>query len=88
MKTFINCLRYLNLFFAGTGGAIALSQVPKYFPELLPYWIFLWVVGFLISVALWLPAAVRTQIPNSWYPLIVTISLLLLVIDTGRLLWL
>lgn len=88
MKTFTNGLRYLNLFFASTGGAIALGQIPKFFPELQPYWIFLWVVGFLGSLILWLPAGIRQQLPDSWLPAIATISLLLLLIDTVRLLWL
>lgn len=87
MKTFISGLCYLNLFFVSTGTTIALSQVPKFFPELLPYWIFLWVVALLISIALWLPAAIRQQLPDSWLAVIATISLLLLLVDEVRL-WL
>jgi hypothetical protein len=85
MKTFINGLRYLNLLFAGTGGAIALWQIPKFLPELMPYWIFLWVVGFLLSGIFWVRASYNSE--DASLPAITTISLFLLLVDVARLQW-
>ena len=87
MKALTNSLRYLNLFFAGTGGAIALGQVPKFFPELQIYGVLFWAIGLVISVVLWFLAAVRQQISDGWIPFIITISLLLLLVDEVRMLW-
>ena len=85
MKLFISCLQYLNLFFAGTSAAIFLRQIPRFFPNLLPYFIFLWVFGGGLSLILWLRAAINNQ--PAWLPAIGTICLILLLIDEVRLLW-
>jgi len=85
MKIFISGLQYLNLFFASIGATIASGQIPKFFPELIPYFIFFWVFGGTLSLVLWIRASINHQ--PAWLPAIATICLIVLAIDGARLAW-
>ena len=85
MKLFISGLQYLNLFFTGVGGAIFLRQIPRFFPDLLPYFIFLWIFGGVLFIVLWIRASINHQ--PAWLPAIFSICSILLLIDEVRLLW-
>jgi hypothetical protein len=85
MKTFINGLQYLNLFFASIGAAIFLRQISRFFPDLLPYFIFFWMFGGFLAIVLWIRASINDR--PAWLPAIFSICATVLLIDEVRLLW-